>query len=108
MLTPKEVRHVAMLARLGLTEAEVESLRVQLSDVLAHIAMLDKLDTSHIEPTAQVMAPRNVSRPDDIIPSLQPAHVLLNAPLAEEGFIRVPAVLEEVKVPTPSNTDSVN
>ena len=108
MLTPEEVRHVAMLARLGLTDEEVESLRVQLSDVLDHIAMLDKLDTSHIEPTAQVMAQRNVSRSDDVIPSLQPTDVLLNAPSAEEGFIRVPAVLEEAKVTNPSNIDSAS
>ncbi len=108
LLTPEEVRHVAMLARLGLTDEEVESLRIQLSDVLEHIAMLDKLDTSHIEPTAQVMAQRNVSRPDDVTPSLLPADVLLNAPRSEEGFIRVPAVLEEVKVSNPANVDSAS
>ena len=108
MLTPEEVRHVAMLARLGLTDEEVEALRVQLSDVLDHIAMLDKLDTSHIEPTAQVLAQRNVIRPDNVIPSLQPAQVLLNAPSAEDGFIRVPAVLEEVKVTNPSNIDGAS
>ena len=108
LLTPEEVRHVAMLARLGLSEEEVESLRVELSDVLEHIAMLDKLDTSHIEPTAQVMAQRNISRPDDVTPSLQPADVVLNAPRAEEGFIRVPAVLEEMKASSASNVDSAN
>lgn len=97
MLTPEEVRHVAMLARLGLTDEEVESLRVQLSDVLEHIAMLDKLDTSKIEPTAQILVQRNVSRPDETIASLQPDEVLLNAPRAEDGFIRVPAVLDDAK-----------
>ena len=108
LLTSEEVRHVARLARIGLNDDEVESLRVQLSDVLDHIAMLDKLDTSHIEPTAQVMSHRNVSRPDDVTPSLLPVDVLLNAPRAEEGFIRVPAVLEEVKVSNSSNADSAN
>ncbi len=98
MLTPEEVRHVAMLARLGLTDEEVESLRVQLSDVLDHIAMLDKLDTSQIAPTAQVLTQRNTSRPDETIPSLQPEAVLLNAPRTEDGFFRVPAVMDDAKV----------
>src|SRR5215211_7960319 len=97
MLTPEEVRHVAMLARLGLTDEEVESLRVQLSDVLDHIAMLDKLDTSQIEPTAQILTQRNTNRPDEIVPSLRPEAVLLIAPRSEDGFIRVPAVLDDAK-----------
>ena len=97
MLTPEEVRHVALLARLGLTDEEVESLRLQLSDVLDHIAMLDKLDTSQIEPTAQVLTQRNTSRSDDVVPSLQPQAVLLNASRSEDGFIRVPAVLDDAR-----------
>ena len=99
MLTTEEVRHVARLARLGLTAEEEETLRVQLSHVLDHIAMLEKLDTSHIEPTAQVLTQINTSRNDIARPSLQLADVLSNAPRAEEGFIRVPAVLEEIKKP---------
>ena len=106
MLTPDEVRHVAMLARLGLTDEEVESLRVQLSDVLQNIAILDKLDTSHIEPTAQVLLQRNTTRTDESRPSLQPEEVLINAPRSEDGFIRVPAVLEEVRPAEPDDASS--
>ena len=95
MLTPAEVRHVAMLARLGLTDEEVEKFREQLSQVLDHIAMLDKLDTSQIEPTAQVLPQRNISRPDEARPSLATLDVLRNAPTAEDDFIRVPAVLDD-------------
>jgi aspartyl-tRNA(Asn)/glutamyl-tRNA(Gln) amidotransferase subunit C len=95
-----------MLARLGLTDEEVEALRVQLSDVLDHIAMLDKLDTSHIEPTAQVLTQTNTSRPDVVRPSLEPEAVLLNAPRAEEGFIRVPAVMEDAKPVAAADTSS--
>lgn len=97
MLTPEEVRHVAMLARLGLTDEEVETLRVQLSSVLGHIAMLDRLDASSIAPTAQVLQHLNVMREDKSRPSLLPADVLANAPAGEEGFFRVPAVMEEAK-----------
>jgi aspartyl-tRNA(Asn)/glutamyl-tRNA(Gln) amidotransferase subunit C len=97
MLTPEEVRHVAMLARLGLTDQEVEKMRHQLSTVLEHIAMLQKLDTSAIEPTAQVLGHINVMRPDEPRPSWPPQEVLINAPAAEDGFFRVPAVLEEFR-----------
>ena len=88
---------MASLARLGLTDAEVESFRMQLSDVLDHISMLDKLDTSQIEPTAQILTQRNTSRPDEVVPSLHPEAVMLNSPRSEDGFIRVPAVLEDTK-----------
>ena len=97
MLTPEEVRHIAMLARLGLTEDEVETMRVQLSGVLGHISMLERLDTSTIPPTAQVLAHLNVTRQDEPRPSLPQDLVLANAPQAEEGFFRVPAVMEEFR-----------
>jgi aspartyl-tRNA(Asn)/glutamyl-tRNA(Gln) amidotransferase subunit C len=86
-----------MLARLGLTDEEVEMMRVQLSQVLEHIAMLDKLDTSAVPPTAQVLAHLNISRQDEARPSLSVDDVLSNAPASETGFFRVPAVLEEVR-----------
>lgn len=97
MLTQEEVRHIAILARLGLTDEEVETMRVQLSQVLEHIAMLDKLDTSAVPPTAQVLAHLNVARQDDSRPSLNVHDVLSNAPASEAGFFRVPAVLEEIR-----------
>jgi aspartyl-tRNA(Asn)/glutamyl-tRNA(Gln) amidotransferase subunit C len=53
-----------MLARLGLTDEEVETMRVQLSQVLDHIAMLERLDTSAVPPTAQVLSHLNVTRED--------------------------------------------
>ena len=97
MLTPEEVRHVAMLARLGLSDAEVETMRAQLMQVLDYIAMLEKLDTSQIPPTAQILSHLNVVRPDSASPSLPTDLVLANAPAREGDFFRVPAVLEEFK-----------
>ena len=97
MLTAEEVRHIAMLARLGLSDEEVETMRVQLSQVLEHIAMLQKVDTSAIEPTAQVISYSNVTRPDQARPSWPTEAVLANAPGAEGAFFRVPAVLEEFR-----------
>ena len=96
MLTADEVRHVAMLARLGLTEEEVETFRVQLLDLLQYIEVLNKVDTSSIEPTAQILSHLNVLRPDESRNSWPVEDILSNAPAQEDGFIRVPPVLEEV------------
>jgi aspartyl-tRNA(Asn)/glutamyl-tRNA(Gln) amidotransferase subunit C len=100
LLTAEEVRHVAMLARLGLTDEEVEKFRVQLLDVLGYIDMLQKVDTSAIPPTAQILSHMNVMREDEARPSWPVADILGNAPAQEDGFIRVPPVLEEVRSDT--------
>ncbi len=97
MLTAEEVRHVAMLARLGLTDDEVETMREQLVQVLDYIAILDKLDTSQIPPTAQILSHLNVARSDKARPAWPTDALLANAPSSEGDFIRVPAVLEEFK-----------
>jgi aspartyl-tRNA(Asn)/glutamyl-tRNA(Gln) amidotransferase subunit C len=97
MLTPEEVRHVAMLARLGLTDEEVDTMRAQLVQVLDYIAMLEKLDTSQIPPTAQILTHLNVVRQDVARPSLPTQALLANAPAREGDLVRVPAVLEEFK-----------
>lgn len=97
MLTPEEVRHVAMLARLGLSDEEVETMRVQLAQVLDYIDMLNKVDTSQIPPTAQILSHLNITRQDSIRPSWPPSELLANAPGSEDGFFRVPPVLEEFK-----------
>jgi aspartyl-tRNA(Asn)/glutamyl-tRNA(Gln) amidotransferase subunit C len=97
LLTAEEVRHVAMLARLGLTEEEVETFRVQLLDLLGYIDMLKQVDTSAIPPTAQILSHLNVMRDDEARPSWPVEDILSNAPAQEDGFIRVPPVLEEVR-----------
>lgn len=97
MLTPEEVRHVAMLARLGLSDEEVETMRVQLAQVLDYIDMLNKVDTSQIPPTAQILSHLNITREDSSRPSWPPSELLANAPGSEDGFFRVPPVLEEFK-----------
>ena len=102
MLTQEEVRHVAMLARLGLSDEEVETLRSQLGQVLEYIDILQAVDTSAVDPTAQVLSSRNVSRPDAARPSLPPDQALVNAPGREGEFFRVPAVMEETGEAGPS------
>lgn len=92
-LTNDDVRHVAALARLGLTDAEVERLRDQLSSILDHISALDEVDTASISPTAQVIELTNVFRQDEVRPSLPREQVLQNAPRSSDGFLEVDAVL---------------
>lgn len=94
-LTPEEVDHVALLARLGLTAAERERMRDQLSSILEHISLLNELDTGAIPPTAQVITLQNVMRGDEERPSLPRGAVLGNAPAREDGMFKVNAVLEE-------------
>jgi aspartyl-tRNA(Asn)/glutamyl-tRNA(Gln) amidotransferase subunit C len=86
-----------MLARLGLSDEEVDTMRAQLVDVLDYIAMLERLDTSAIPPTAQIIAHGNVLREDLARPSWPTDDILSNAPTREDGLFRVPVVLEEAR-----------
>jgi len=92
-LSREDVKHVASLARLGLSDDELELLRGQLSSILGHIEVLNQLDTEAIPPTAQVIALENVFRPDEVGESLPKETVLRIAPEHRHGFIEVPAVL---------------
>jgi aspartyl-tRNA(Asn)/glutamyl-tRNA(Gln) amidotransferase subunit C len=93
-LTREEVLHIARLARLGLTEAEVEKLREQLSHILEHFEVLQQVDTTDVPPTAQAIDLENVMRDDEVAPSLPPSQILANAPRREGEYFRVRAVLE--------------
>ena len=93
-LSREEVLHIALLARLGLTEAEVDKFREQLSNILENFEILQQVDTSSIAPTSQSIALQNVVREDEVAPSLPPGQVLANAPHKEGDFFRVRAVLE--------------
>ncbi len=93
-LSREEVLHIALLARLGLTETEVDRLSEQLSNILENFEVLQQVDTSDIPPTAQSIALQNVVSDDEVAPSLSQNQVLANAPKKEGDFFRVRAVLE--------------
>jgi len=94
-LTDADVQYVATLARLGLSQDEVSTLRNELSSILEHIAVLQQLNTSAISPTAQVNDLSNVMREDMVVASLSQDQVLANAPQSRDGFFEVRAVLGE-------------
>ncbi len=93
-LSRDEVKHIALLARLGLAEADIEIFREQLSNTLENFEVLQKVDTTNVIPTAQPNILENVIREDSTAPSLPQDEVLANAPSQEEGHFRVRAVLE--------------
>jgi aspartyl-tRNA(Asn)/glutamyl-tRNA(Gln) amidotransferase subunit C len=94
MLTIKDVRHVARLARLELSEAEEQAYAQQLGAILGYAQNLDALDVKGVEPTAHVLPLKNVLRPDVLEPSLPREQVLANAPDPAKGCFRVPKILE--------------
>src|SRR5262245_6401752 len=97
MISEEEVRHVAMLARLGLSDEEIATMRGQLLELLDYVAMLQKVDTSAVPPTAQILDHSNVMRHDTPRRSWPVEEVLSNAPAAEDSLFRVPAVLDEAR-----------
>ena len=94
-LTVDEVRHVAELAKLRLTEAEIEQFAGQLSAILEYAERLQEVDTSSVPPTPYILPLVNVMRDDLSAPSLSNEEALANAPDSEDGFFRVRAVFEE-------------
>lgn len=94
-LSREQVMQIAELAKLDLTEAEIETYAGQLSAILDYAARLEKLDTSNIPPTATVLPLHSVMRDDEVRPSLTRAQALANAPDAIEGQFRVSAVLDD-------------
>ncbi|HEX2681731.1 MAG TPA: Asp-tRNA(Asn)/Glu-tRNA(Gln) amidotransferase subunit GatC [Candidatus Dormibacteraeota bacterium] len=94
-LSKDEVRHVAMLARIGLEPGDEDFYSEQLSGILGHIDRLQQLDTEEIPPTAQVVEVTATLREDESRPSLTQEEALANAPAKVNGFFRVPSIQEE-------------
>lgn len=93
-LSADEVRWVAHLARLTLTEAEMASLTLQLSAIVDYVTQLAEVNTSGVEPLAHAAGARNIFREDEPEPSLPVDAVLANAPARQGDFYRVPPVLD--------------
>jgi aspartyl-tRNA(Asn)/glutamyl-tRNA(Gln) amidotransferase subunit C len=95
MITREDVVHVAALARLGLTDEEIDRMQGQLNRILEAVGELKSVDTSSVGPTAQVIALENVMRDDVAAPGISRDAALANAPLHEGSLLRVPVILEE-------------
>lgn len=92
-LSEAEVRHVAMLARLALTDGQVETLRTELNSILGHIESIQQLDLEGVEPMTHAIPVVNETREDVVKPGLSRELALLNAPDSEEGAFKIPRIV---------------
>jgi aspartyl-tRNA(Asn)/glutamyl-tRNA(Gln) amidotransferase subunit C len=92
-LTREQVEKVSLLARLKLTDAELETMTAQLGAIVGYVEQLAELDTESVEPMAHAVELSNVFRPDEVRPSLAREAMLAGAPSADGEFYLVPAVL---------------
>lgn len=96
-ITEKEVRYVADLANLSLTDEEIRRYCADLDEILVYAAKLDALDTSQVEPMAQVIYDAEETatlRPDEVKPSFATEVALARAPMSGAGHFKVPKVFE--------------
>lgn len=94
MITEKDVRYIAALARIHLKDDEVNHLTQDLEAILGYIAKLNKLDVANVEPTSHVLPMKNVYRDDIIKPSLPQKEALRIAVEQAKGAFKVPKVIE--------------
>ncbi len=94
-ITPDDVRKVARLARLDLTEDELATFTAQFAAILDHFADIDALDLAGVEPMTQPYPLVNVLRPDVVGETLDRDEVLAEAPAVEDGRFKVPSILGE-------------
>ena len=94
-LSRDEVLHVAKLARVGLTEADLEKFQQQLSNILDHFDVLKQIPTEGVPPTMHTLPLEGVMSSDQPRKSLTQDEVLANAPSQQDGYLRVRAVLDE-------------
>ena len=93
-LSKEEVRHIALLARVGMSEEEIGRMQDQLSNILENFQALEEVDTTDVSPTGHAVALNTVMRSDDPQESYPKEDILANAPQREDDFFRVKAVLE--------------
>jgi aspartyl-tRNA(Asn)/glutamyl-tRNA(Gln) amidotransferase subunit C len=96
-ITEEKVRYVADLANLKLTDDEVRKFQADLDEILGHVDKLSEIDTSDVEPMAQVLYAAGETatlRPDCVVPPLDNTSALANAPVAGGGYFKVPLVIE--------------
>ncbi|MGQ9611226.1 Asp-tRNA(Asn)/Glu-tRNA(Gln) amidotransferase subunit GatC [Chloroflexus sp.] len=94
-LSEAEVRHVARLARIALSDEEIALMQAQLSAILDYIEMLQEVDVNNVPPTAQVTGLTTVWRPDVVGEMLTQEQALANAPDQQDSMFRVRAVFDE-------------
>jgi aspartyl-tRNA(Asn)/glutamyl-tRNA(Gln) amidotransferase subunit C len=93
-ISTDQVKHVANLARLAITEEEASRFTQQLDKIITYAEQLNEVDTENVEPTSHVLEIKNVMREDVAKPGLPNEEVLKNAPDHQDGQIKVPPIIE--------------
>ena len=93
-ISEQDIKTVASLSRLRIREEEKDDVLFQLNKILTYVENLQALDTANVEPTTYALPMQNVFRADVVKPSLERELALSNAPLKEDGYFKVPRVLE--------------
>lgn len=93
-ITCKDVANVALLSRLEFSESEIETFTGQMDAILQYAEVLNKLNVEDVEPMAHVLSLKNVMRVDEAKPSLPRELALSNAPEQEDGYFKVPKIME--------------
>ena len=94
-VTEEDIKSVASLSRLKIRDEEKATVLKKLNEILTYVENLNSIDTANIEPTTYALPMQNVFREDKVKPSLDRELALSNAPLKEDGYFKVPRVLEE-------------
>lgn len=92
MIGKEDVKHVAKLARLELTEEEIEKYSKQLDEIIKHVEQMNEVDTTGIEPMPHPIPVYNVMREDVVTYEHTKEEMMANAPFEEDGFFRVPKI----------------
>ena len=93
-ISEQDIKTVASLSRLRIREEEADDVIFQLNKILTYVENLQAIDTTNIEPTTYALPMQNVFRDDKVKPSLARELALSNAPLKDDGYFKVPRVLE--------------
>ncbi|MBS4191844.1 Asp-tRNA(Asn)/Glu-tRNA(Gln) amidotransferase subunit GatC [Bacillus sp. FJAT-49705] len=93
-ISTDQVKHVANLARLAITEEEAEMFKKQLDAMISFAEELNEINTDHVEPTSHVLDMKNVMREDKPQKGLPQSEVLKNAPEHQDGQVKVPSIIE--------------
>ena len=93
-ITRKDVENVALLSRLEFSDSELDTFTGQLDAILEYADVLNKVNVEGVQPTAHVLPIKNVMRPDVAKPSLPREEALANAPEQEDGYFKVPKIME--------------
>jgi aspartyl-tRNA(Asn)/glutamyl-tRNA(Gln) amidotransferase subunit C len=94
-LSREEVQRIALLARLGISEDEIEKFQTQLSNILENFEVLNQVDTTNLLPTTQSINLQNIFRSDETQASYPREDILFNAPQQENSYFKVKAIFEE-------------